>query len=216
MSKQVKLTAQVRKETGQSAVKKIKSQGYVPAVIYTENEKPVTLQVSERDINTVLAHAVGESLLVELNVAGKNHLALIKEVQHHPVNQKVLHVDFHGVSANKAIGANIPIEPSGEAIGVKAGGVLEQQMRTIAITCLPKDLPELITVDVSALAIGSVLHVKDIALPAGVKAVDNPEKTVFHVVAPKVQEAEAAPVEAAPTAPEVIKEKKPAAAEEKK
>jgi len=215
MSKQVKLTAQIRQETGQSAVKKIKSQGFVPAVIYSENEKPVSLKVNERDINNVLAHAVGENLLVELDVAGKNHLALIKEVQHHPVNQQVLHVDFHGVSANKAIEANIPVEPTGEAAGVKAGGVLEQQMRTMTISCLPKDLPEVLHVDVSALAIGNALHVKDIPLPASVKAVDNPEKTVFHVVAPKVQ-AEATPAEAAPTAPEVIKEKKPAAAEEKK
>ena len=215
MAKQVKLAAQTRTQTGRSAVKKIKSQGFVPAVIYSHNEPPAILQVSERDIDTLLAHAVGEHLLVDLEIAGgaASQLALIQEVQHHPVTQKVLHVDFHGVSANEEIESSIPVEPQGESIGVKSfGGILEQLLRSLTIKCLPTDLPEISMVDVSEMGIGTSLHVKDIKLPAGVTAADDGDVTVFLVAEPNV--AAEAPVAEAPTAPEVIKEKKPA--EEKK
>ena len=214
MAKQVKLAAQIRSEVGRTAVKKIKSQGNVPAVIYAHNEAPVALQVVERDIDTLLAHAVGEHLLVDLQIAGgANRLALIQEVQHHPVTQRVLHVDFHGVSANEKIESSIPVEPVGEAVGVKSyGGILEQLVRSLTVRCLPQDLPEVISVDVSALGIGDSLHIKDIKLPAGVTAVDDADVTVILIAEPTV--AVEAPAAAA-VAPEVIKEKKPAAEEKK-
>ena len=214
MAKQVKLAAQIRSEVGRTAVKKIKSQGFVPAVIYAHNETPVSLQVGARDIDTLLSHAVGEHLLVDLEIAGgTNRLAIIQEVQHHPVTQAVLHVDFHGVSANEEIESSIPVEPVGEAVGVKSfGGILEQLARAITISCLPQDLPEVINVDISAMKVGDSLHVKDIQLPAGVTAVD-PDVTVFLVAEPNV--AAEAPAAAAAAAPEVIKEKKPAAEEKK-
>ena len=215
MAKQVKLAAQIRSEVGRTAVKKIKAQGFVPAVIYAHNEAPVSLKVTERDIDTVLAHAVGEHLLVDLQITGAdNRLALIQDVQRHPVTQEVQHVDFHGVSANEAIESAIPVEATGEATGVKnSGGILEQLTRTITISCLPQDLPEVITVDVSALGIGDSLHVKDIKLPAGVTTDEDPETAIFIVTEPTVvPEAEAAPAAEGEAAagPEVIKEKKPA------
>ena len=214
MAKQVKLTAQVRSETGRTAVKKIKGQGFVPAVIYSHNETPVSLQVGARDIDTLLSHAVGEHLLVELEIAGgTNRLAIIQEVQHHPVTQAVLHVDFHGVSANEEIESSVPVEAVGEPVGVKSfGGILEQLVRQITIKCLPKDLPEVINVDVSEMKVGDSLHVKDLQLPAGVTA-EEPDVTVFMVAEPNV--AAEAPAAEAPAAPEVIKEKKPAAEEKK-
>ncbi|MDD5349027.1 MAG: 50S ribosomal protein L25 [Chthoniobacteraceae bacterium] len=218
MAKQVKLAAQIRPETGRTAVKKIKSLGFVPAVIYSHDETPVSLKVSERDITTVLSHAVGEHLLVDLEIAGgANRLALIQEVQHHPVTQKVLHVDFHGVSANEAIEASVPLEATGDAIGVKNGGILEQPLRALTISCLPQDLPEIVTVDVSALAIGKSLHVKDIALPSGVTAVDDADVIAFLVAEPAaIPEPVAPAAEEAAAGPEVIKEKKPAAEEKEK
>lgn len=220
MAKQVKLAAQIRTETGRTAVKKIKAQGFVPAVIYAHNDTPVSLKVTESDIDTVLAHAVGEHLLVDLQIAdGANRLALIQDVQRHPVTQEVQHVDFHGVSANEAIESAVPVEAVGEATGVKNnGGLLEQLARSITITCLPQDLPEVIKVDVSALGIGDSLHVKDIQLPAGVTAAEDADTAIFIVTEPTVApEAPAAPAaEGAAAGPEVIKEKKPAADEAKK
>jgi large subunit ribosomal protein L25 len=218
MAKQVKLAAKIRSEVGRNAVKKVKSQGSVPAVIYAHNQTPVSLQVTVSDLDTLLAHAVGEHVLVDLEIAGgTNRLAIIQEVQRHPVTQALLHVDFHGISANETIEASIPVEAVGEPIGVKAGGILEQLARSLTIKCLPQNLPEIINVDVSAMKIGDSIHIKNVVLPEGVTAVDT-DVTLFMVAEPTViaePEAPAAAEAAAAAGPEVIKEKKPAAEEKK-
>jgi len=214
MAKQVKLSAQTRLGAGRTAVNKIKAQGSVPAVIYGAKEKPQNLQVSKRDIQVLLSHAVGENILVDLEITdgGKtsSKLALIQEIQHAPLGGAVLHVDFHAVSQNELLQASIPVEALGEAAGVKSfGGILEQNIRSLEVKCLPKDLPEIISIDVSNLNIGDSIHVGDIKLPEGVTAVPDAALTVFHVAAPTVEEVK--PAAEAPTAPEVIKEKKPEA-----
>jgi large subunit ribosomal protein L25 len=209
MAKQVKLSATRRTGTGRSAVRKIKAQGAVPAVIYGGKREPETLQVSKRDISLMLSHASGENILVELEIDGDKtgRLALVQEVQHSPVGGDILHVDFHAVSIDQMIEADVPLEPTGTPEGVKTfGGLLEQSLRSLEIECLPKDLPDLITVDVSHLNIGDAIHVKEIQLPEGVKTRISPDLTVFSVVAPTVEEE---PVAAeVVTAPEVITEKK--------
>jgi len=220
MAKQVKLSARPRKESGRNAVRTVRARGAVPAVIYGGKEAPANLEISRRDIEVLLSRAVSENILVELEINDgsktTNRLSLIQEVQHHPVRGEVLHVDFHAVSMTEEIDAEVVLEPIGEPIGVKTfGGLLQQTMRALQIQCLPQNLPEIITVDVSALNIGEAIHVKDVVLPAGVTATADPDLTVFSVAEPTVAE-EPAPVEAA-AAPEVIKEKKPepAAAEKK-
>ncbi len=217
MAKQVKLTAERRTAVGRSAVRKLKAQGAVPAIIYGAKDKPEALQVSRRDINALLSHAAGENILVELEIAGKNRLALVQEVQHSPVGGDVLHVDFHAVSMDEKIEAEVPLEPVGIANGVKNfGGLLEQSVRALEIECLPKDLPDKLTVDVSALNIGDSIHVRDIPLPEGVRTRIHADLTVFSVLAPTVEEEPVAEVaaEGAAAGPEVIREKKeePAAA----
>jgi large subunit ribosomal protein L25 len=212
MAKQVKLMAQRRTVTGRSAVRKLKARGVVPAIIYGAKDKPETLQVSKRDINAMLSHASGENILVELEIegdGGKNRLALVQEVQHSPVGGDVLHIDFHAVSMDEKIQADVPLEVVGTANGVKNfGGLLEQNLRSLAIECLPRDLPDILTVDVSALEIGDSIHVRDIALPTGVTTKIQPELTAFSVLAPTVEEEPVvAEVEAA-AGPEVIREKK--------
>jgi large subunit ribosomal protein L25 len=220
MAKQVTLSARFRSESGRNAVKQVRARGGVPAVIYGSKEQPANLEISQRDIEALLAHAVGENILVELEIEdnGKktNRLSLIQEVQHHPLRRGVVHVDFHAVSMTEKISASIVIESFGEADGVKNyGGLLEQSIRAVTISCLPKDLPEIIRVDVSAMKIGDSIHVRDLPLPAGVEAEDDGDLTVFIVAEPLV--AEAAPAGGTPEAPEVLKEKKPeASAEEKK
>jgi large subunit ribosomal protein L25 len=215
MAKQVKLIAQARSAVGRSAVRKLKQQGVVPAVIYGAKHPAQSLQIAARDINTLLSHAVGENILVDLEIVDgdkkTNRMALIQEVQHQPVGGRVLHVDFQAVSMDEKIEADIPIEPIGEADGVKNyGGILEQSMRSLSIECLPKDLPDVLRVDVSALKIGDSIHVRDIKLPAGVVARASEDLTVLAVAAPIAEEEVAAPAAAeAPTEPEVIKEKKP-------
>lgn len=211
MAKQVKLSAERRTVTGRSAVRKLKAQGVVPAVIYGAKDKAEPLQVSRRDINAMLSHASGENILVELEIAGKSRLALVQEVQHAPLGGAILHIDFHAISMDEVIQADVPLEPTGTANGVKnMGGLLEHNLRSLAIECLPSDLPDVITVDVSALNIGDAIHVREIQLPKGVTTRVQPDLTAFSVLAPTVEEEPvAAEVDAAAAAgPEVIREKK--------
>jgi len=193
-------------------VRKLKTGGFIPAVIYGGKEKPQPLQVAARDVNAMMSHASGENVLVELEIAGEksNRTALVQEVQHSPVGGEIRHLDFHAVSMDETIQAEVPLEPIGTANGVKNfGGLLEQSLRALTIECLPRDLPDRITVDVSALNIGDSVHVRDIQLPSGVTAKVQPDLTAFSVLAPVVEEEPAvAAAEAAAAGPEVITEKK--------
>jgi len=217
MAKQQKLTARTRLEIGRSAVNKIKQQGLIPAVVYGGKDKPINLSLSAREMSNVLARATSEHFLVDLEIAEDGgttkRLALVQEVQHDPLRGDVLHVDFHAVKADEMLHAEIPVETIGEASGVKNfGGILEISVHAIEVECLPKDLPDLITIDVSALNVGEGIHVKDIQFPAGVTARADGDLTVVRVAAPTVEAEPVAAVEAAE--PEVLKEKKeePAAA----
>src|SRR5437868_11136638 len=171
MAKQVKLKAEPRTNVGRSAVRKLRARGLIPAIIYGGNDKPQPLQVSTREINAMMSHASGENVLVELEVAGEgsSRTALVQEVQHSPVGGDILHIDFHAISMDETIQAEVPLEATGVPNGVKNfGGLLEQSLRALTIECLPRDLPDRITVDVSQLNIGDSIHVRQIQLPSGV------------------------------------------------
>jgi large subunit ribosomal protein L25 len=150
--------------------------------------------------------------LVDLEIAGEksNRAALVQEVQHSPVRGEIVHVDFHAISMDETIQAEVPLEPTDTPVGVKTfGGLLEQSLRSLAIECLPRDLPDRITVDVSQLNIGDSIHVRDIQLPSGVTAKVPLDLTAFSVLAPVVEEEPVAvEAEAAAAGPEVITEKK--------
>src|SRR2546429_4535009 len=212
MAKQVKLRAEPRANVGRSAVRKLKARGLIPAVIYGGKDKPQPLQVAARDINTLMSHASGENVLVELEITGdgSTRTALVQEVQHSPGGGEIRHVDFHAISMDQMIQAEVPLEPTGTAVGVKTfGELLEQSLRALAIECLPGDLPDRITVDVSQLNIGDSIHVRDLQLPSGVAAKVQPDLTAFSVIAPIVEEERVATeAEAAAAGPEVITEKK--------
>jgi len=209
MAKQVKLSARPRADVGRNSVKHLRSRGVVPAVIYGHKDQPANLEINTREIAAVLKHAIGENILVELDIAGTPKLSLIQEVQHHPVRGDILHVDFLEVAMDEVLHTEVPVEPFGEADGVKNfGGLLEHSLRSLAIECLPKDLPEIIRVDVSALGLNQSLHVRDLVLPAGVKATTDGDLTVFIVAEPKVEVEPVAGAEPS-KGPEVIKEKKP-------
>ena len=213
MAQQAKLTAQRRTQVGRNAIKKIKAAGMVPGVIYGSAQEPVNLQINGRELLNVLSHASGENILVELEILDggekQNALAMIQEIQHHPLQREILHVDFHAVSANETVSAEVPIETVGEAVGVKVhGGLLEHILRYLEVECLPADLPQVIEVDVTNLDVGQSLHVRELKLPPGVEATTDPEQTVVAVVESRVEEEVVEPL-VTPTAPEVITAKKP-------
>jgi large subunit ribosomal protein L25 len=213
MAQQAKLTAQRRTLVGRNAIKKIKAAGMVPGVIYGSAQEPVNLQINGRELLNVLSHASGENILVELEILDngqkQNALAMIQEIQHHPLEREILHVDFHAVSANETVSAEVPIETVGEAVGVKVqGGLLEHILRYLEVECLPGDLPQVIEVDVTNLDVGESLHVRELKLPPGVEAITDAEQTVVAVVEARVEEEVAEPL-ITPTVPEVITAKKP-------
>lgn len=217
MAKQVKLKAERRTAVGRSAARKLKASGSIPAIVYGAKEKAQPLQVSAREVNAMLSHASGENILVELEIDGEKatKMALVQEIQHAPLGRDILHIDFHAVSMDEKIHAEVPLEATGTANGVKNfGGLLEQALRSLAVECLPRDLPDRVTVDVTELNIGDSIHVRDIKLPNGVTAKVSLELTAFSVLAPAVEEEPAAvAAEGAAAGPEVITEKKPAEGE---
>lgn len=224
MANQVKLSARPRVEVGRNALSKVRARGAIPAVLYGARDAATNLEIDKKDIQNLLSRAVGENILVDLEIREgatvSNRTSLIQEVQHHPVRGEIIHVDFHAVSMTEEIDAEVVLEPEGEPVGVKTfGGLLQQSMRSLPIRCLPQNLPNLIVVDVSGLNIGESLHVRDIRLPPGVAAVPDEDLTVFIVSEPTVAEEEPVAAAEEAAAPEVIKEKKPeteGAAEAKK
>lgn len=219
MAKQIKLAAHPRTGAGRSEVKKLRAAGFIPAVMYGAKQASTNLQVGAREITDVLKHATGEQMLVELEIhqGGKaaSTLALIQEVQHHAVRQTILHVDFHAVSADEKIHAHVTVEVHGESVGVKNfGGRLDVLLHSVEVECLPKDLPELISIDVSPLKVGDAIHLRDLKLPAGVSFRGDGDLTVIRIAGATTAE-EPASTEG-PTQPEVIREKKPVEGAEKK
>src|ERR1700733_12207886 len=216
--KSVPLTAFPRKQVQRAEVKKLRASGRVPATIYGRQAKPQNLEISAKEISDLIHHSVSENLLVDLSVendARAKRLALVQEIQHHPLDGKVLHVDFHEVSENEKVTVQVPVETTGEAAGVKTGGgVLEHVLFKLKVRCLPKDLPEQIIVDVTALEIGNAIHISDIKAPEGVEILGDKHITVVAVAAPRAEE-EGVGTEAAPAAGDVelTKEKKEEGAE---
>ncbi|MBT9148193.1 MAG: General stress protein CTC [Syntrophomonadaceae bacterium] len=130
-------------------------------------------------------------------------MVLVKEVQRHPVTGRLLHVDFYRIQQGKKLIVSVPIALTGEAPGVKIGGVLEHMLWEVEVECLPKDIPEKIEIDVSSLNIGDALHVRDLTIGEGGKIVTNSEKTVISIVPPTVIKEEVLPEEE-----EVVEEEK--------
>jgi large subunit ribosomal protein L25 len=218
--KSVALTAFPRTLSRRGGVKKLRATGRVPAVIYGRQTPAQNLEVSLKEIKEAVHGAASEHVLLDLSVQGdaKAHrLAMVQEIQHHPLTQQVLHLDLHEVAEDEKVTILVPLEATGEAVGVKTGGgTLEHVLFKLKVRALPKDLPEMLTVDVSHLEVGQAIHIGDIQPPAGVEILGDKHISVLSVAAPVTEAQEAAALEAA-TAPvgevEMIKEKKEEGAE---
>lgn len=188
MAQAIVLSAQPREGRGRSDVRKLRAEGLLPGVIYGPGIEPVALSIPRSDLLRVL-HAHGAHPLVTVQVeGGRDYLALVKELQIDPVRQLALHVDFHRVQEDKPVQTEVEVTIVGTPAGVKVGGILEVQLRTVGIEALPRDLPEHISFDVSEMEIGSTARVGELAAPAGVTILTDPEQTLCSVVAPRVEE----------------------------
>ncbi len=192
-------------------VTKLRAEGRVPATIYGRKAAPQNLEVNAREFSDLLHHSVSENLLVDLSVdsdARAQRLALVQDVQHHPLSGKVLHVDFHEISPDENVTVLVPVETTGEAAGVKTGGgVLEHILHKVKVRCLPKHLPEQILVDVSSLEIGKSIHLGELKAPEGVEILGDKHISVLAVAAPRAEE-EVVATTAAAGEVEMTKEKK--------
>ena len=200
--KTVELTAFPRKLARGSGAKRLRNTGRVPAVIYGRQTKPQNLEIDLLAFRNVMHGAASEIVLLDLSIQGdaKKRLAIVQEVQHHPLTRKTLHVDLHEVAEDEKVTASVPVESTGEAAGVKTGGgTLEHVLFKLKVRALPKDLPEAIVVDVSKLEIGQAIHIGDIKPPAGVEILGDKHISVLAVAAPVSEAQEAATLEAATT-----------------
>jgi len=212
--KSVSLKAFPRTLTRRTGVKKLRSQGRIPAVIYGAKREAQSLEVDQKEFEQLIHHSVSENLLVDLAIQAdtqSSRLALLQEVQHNPISGAVEHVDLHEVDPTEQVTIQVPLETVGEPIGVKqSGGTLEHVVFKVRVRALPQNLPEFISVDVSNLEVGKSLHLGEIALPEGVEVLGDKTIPVVAVAAPRAETEETPATGAATPAStvEMIKEKK--------
>lgn len=182
MSNTITLKAATRARSGSGVLKQLRREGWLPSVIYGRDAENMNLKVDARTFRDLIAHSTSESIVVNLDIEGEGvRLAFLQAVQHDPLTGDALHADFLAINNKTEITAHIPAHIVGEAPGVKAGGIIEQYVHSIEITCLPDALPETIDVDISNLQLGDSLHLGDITYPKGVAPTHAADVVVVHI-----------------------------------
>ncbi len=210
------IEAEIRKQKGTSAAKRLRRVGDIPAIVYGKEKGSFPLILNSKDFRTVLRHLAGKKVLFELKIKDNDNIikkrVVLKEIQRDLTKDMILHLDFHEVTLGKTIEVNVPITLTGESPGVKEGGILDQVLREIKIETLPSYIPEEIKIDVSSLKIGDSFYVKDLKTKE-ITILTEHDDVVVSILAPRKVEEETPPVEEAEAEPEVISE---AEAEERK
>ena len=194
-----KLDASVRTDLGKGASRRLRREEKLPGIIYGGEEAPVSITLDHNKVNNAADFEAFYSHVLTLNVDGKATEVLVKDMQRHPYKPKIMHIDFQRVVAGQDVHTNVPLHFVNEekSAAVKAGGIAEHHVTEIEVTCLPKNLPEFIEVDMAGVEMGQTLHLSDLTLPAGVSSVElakNDEAHDLAVVtvkpAPKAADAE--------------------------
>ena len=181
------IAAKARVGKKKQASKQLRREGLVPGVLYGRGEEPSLLTINTKEL-LVLLHSFGRNAVVDLKIEGKKTAvkAFIYEIQHDPLSGDIIHVDFKHISLTEKINITVPVRLEGVPEGVKnEGGILEHVMHTLNISCLPTEIPSQITIDVSDLKLGGIIHVRDIPVE-NFEILDEQERTLVHVVAPKI------------------------------
>ncbi len=208
------LTIRKRDGVGKGIAKRLRRVGEVPAILYGGGD-PVKVTVVPKDIFRIIHGHEGSTPLLKLSFAdtGESKMAIIRDMQFHPVSEDLLHVDLQEVAMDRAIQVSVAVHHVGEAVGVKETfGILEMILREVQVSCLPGNIPQFLEADVTNLRIGSVLTVGDLKVPEGVRVLNDPNQAVATVAPPAAEEVAApaaAPTEVVAAEPEVLTERKP-------
>ncbi|HEY4707624.1 MAG TPA: 50S ribosomal protein L25 [Thermodesulfobacteriota bacterium] len=186
---QINLSAQQRQEKGKNAARRLRAAGKVPGILYGQGVKgALSVTVDTKELDKALHTHAGGNVLVNLDVTGdKLHTVMFKEVLRHPLKGTVEHIDLLEVQMDHKIVVDVPVHIVGKAAGLAFGGIVQHETRTLRIECLPADIPDSIEVDITPLAVGHSVHVRDIGLKEGLKVLDEAELTVVSVVAPTAE-----------------------------
>jgi large subunit ribosomal protein L25 len=202
------LEATVRESRGKNEARRLRAQGRIPAVLYGGADGAQAISVDPKVLSRILHSGSGVNTIIGLSVGGGTTQVLVKEFLLDPIKHTMLHADFYRVQMDKAITVTVSVVLKGEAKGVKLqGGIVDFPHREVEVECLPGDIPEQLTVDISELMIGQGVRLKDLASGAKWTPVSDPDTLIVHVVAAKAEEA-AAEGAAATAEPEVIKKGK--------
>lgn len=184
------LKAEVRALTGKGHNKRLRREGKVPGIVYGKKGEVFSVQIDRSELNQAVNTAAGYNILLDLDIHGeKKETVMIKEVKKDVIRKELLtHIDFIRVSLKEKLEVNVPVVIVGEPQGVKEGGIPQIQLREITLLSLPTEIPESISVDVSALGVGDNLAVKDIVFSSGIDVLNEPEELIFSVLAPKMEE----------------------------
>lgn len=166
------LTATSRTVEGKGASRRLRIAGYVPAIVYGAGEAPQAIQVLHNDVLLGSRYESFYSSVIDLTVDGKTQKVLIKDWQKHPFKQLMLHMDFQRVNENEAVRVAVPVHflnQEKSPAGKTAGLVISHNLTEVTVSCLPKDLPEFIELDLADLKAGDIIHLSDLKLPAGVE-----------------------------------------------
>ena len=187
MSKFEKLNVDIRTEHGTSASRRTRLQNKVPAVVYHSGAEATPLSVDKISLNKALKTG---QMIFEVNVEDKDQFVLVKEIQYHPVTDEIIHIDFQKVKEDEKISLEVAVRSSGEAQGVKLGGLLVQMLNSVTIQCRPAEIPEFLEIDVSDMEVNTNLFVKDITLPEGIEMLTADDIAVVSVQEPKEEKEE--------------------------
>ena len=190
---QVVFSARDRANKGSAEARKLRRLGRIPAVIYGRKGGSISIDLDAKDFANGIK-GISESTIVKLDVNGQVHEAFVKATQRDIRDGAILHVDFYEIEGNTLLKARISLHIHGNPVGVREGGILETPLRDIEVECLPKDLPERISVDIADLRTNQTIHVRDLPLSSGVKLVSSPDQVVALV---KFAKAEAVSSESA-------------------
>ena len=187
------IVVESREGGGKGVARKLRATGRIPAIFYGKGESQ-SIALEPRPLERLLStSSAGLNTLISLKGGGLDgKQVLVKQLQRDPVRGELLHADLYAIDVTKTVNVQVPVHLSGTPTGVSLeGGIVDQSIRDIEVECLPTAIPEEVVADISELALGSSLHVRDIALPAGVTLVSDGDLSVASVVAPKAVEEEA-------------------------